>query len=67
MIALRGVLDGDASMLENLDDAMAELLLRGVEPPYDSVQRSRRTKLQPSPFTECLGANNTDDQAQWLA
>ena len=67
VIALRGVLDGDASMLENLDDAMAELLLRGVEPPYDSVQRARRTKLRPHPFAGCLRGINNHGQTYWLA
>ena len=67
LIALRGVLDGDASMFEDLDDAMAELLLRGVEPPYNSVQRARRTKVQPRPFTECVWTINSGDQTYWLA
>ena len=67
VIALRGVLDGDASMFPDLDDAMAELLLRGIEPPYGSVHRSRRTKLRPTPIIQLSMGMNNDDQAHWLA
>jgi hypothetical protein len=40
LTALRNVRDGDGSQFADWDDAIAELLLRGLDPPYGSVKRS---------------------------
>jgi hypothetical protein len=42
--AFNGLADGDRNQFDDLDDATAELLLRGLEPPIGSVERSYRQR-----------------------
>jgi hypothetical protein len=47
LTALAFVRAGDESLIAELDDAAAELLLRGVEPPYGEVSRIDTSAIRP--------------------